>query len=214
MLYAHSGVMSYYGPNLLTPVAQPNSLDDYTRQAIWKTLFTANLLGEVTPSAAYTEIEWQMKKPDEIQWSCNLGYQIIQGKGIAQGRLLGGCCGPLCQIMGTAVFPKKSLWANSIIFLDFYTPGNNVLAMLHTLRALYGAGIFQNAKGLLTNCLTDEEKTMLLRFLQYEAQRDDLPVLTNLDFGHRTPMAILPVGAMAEINCDKATFTILESGVQ
>jgi len=33
-LFAVAGVMSYYGPNLLTPIAQPIKLDDYTMQAI------------------------------------------------------------------------------------------------------------------------------------------------------------------------------------
>lgn len=54
---------------------------------------------------------------------------------------------------------------------------------------------------------------MLLRFLKYEAKREDIPVLTNVDFVHRTPMTVLPMGALAEINCQNAKFIILESGV-
>ena len=65
----------------------------------------------------------------------------------------------------------------------------------------------------ITTKLNKEEKEMLLRFLKYEVEREDMPVLTNIDFGHRTPMTVLPVGAMAEINCEKQTFSILESGV-
>lgn len=42
----------------------------------------------------------------------------------------------------------------------------------------------------------------------------DLPVLYNLNFGHTEPKCILPYGALAEINCNKRTFTILESGVE
>ena len=43
---------------------------------------------------------------------------------------------------------------------------------------------------------------------------EDLPILYNLNFGHTEPKFILPYGAMAEINCEKKTFSILESGVQ
>ena len=41
----------------------------------------------------------------------------------------------------------------------------------------------------------------------------DLPVLGGLNFGHTSPVAILPYGAMAEINTDDMDFAILESGV-
>ena len=54
---------------------------------------------------------------------------------------------------------------------------------------------------------------MLRKFLKYEARREDIPVLSNVDFVHRTPMTVIPVGAMAEIDCTHVTFKIMESGV-
>ena len=62
-----------------------------------------------------------------------------------------------------------------------------MLAGLHDLRALDAARMFRGAAGLLTGPLTAEEEAMLLKFLRYEARREDLPVLTNVDFVHRTP---------------------------
>ena len=41
----------------------------------------------------------------------------------------------------------------------------------------------------------------------------DFPILANIDFGHRTPMMVIPIGALAELDCDNARFTILESAV-
>lgn len=40
-----------------------------------------------------------------------------------------------------------------------------------------------------------------------------LPVLAECDFGHTDPIATLPYGAMAEIDCGRSRLTILESGV-
>lgn len=40
-----------------------------------------------------------------------------------------------------------------------------------------------------------------------------VPVLYGLNFGHSSPMTVLPYGAMAEIDCEHITFSILESGV-
>ena len=54
---------------------------------------------------------------------------------------------------------------------------------------------------------------MLVKFLKYEACREDIPVLSNVDFVHRTPMTVTPMGAMAEIDCSRVTFRIMESGV-
>lgn len=36
---------------------------------------------------------------------------------------------------------------------------------------------------------------------------DELPILYGLNFGHSSPICILPYGAMAEINCELKTFT-------
>jgi len=212
--FAYAGVMSYYGANLLTPIAQPGNLDNYTKDAIWKTLFSTDVIGNILPCNRYTPIEWLDKKEDDIIWKENTGYELIQGNGVVQGRLCGGCGGPLCQIMGTHIYPNQEFWKDSIIFLESYSPYGSVLAGLHELRALNASGLFHNAKGLITPQLSSEEKSMLLTFLKYEVEREDIPVLTNVDFGHRTPMTILPVGAMAEINCSKATLSILESGVE
>lgn len=211
--FAYAGVMSYYGANVLTPIAQPGSIDSYTEKSIHKTIFANEIIGEVLPCGKFTKIEWQDKRSEEIEWTTNTGYELIQGTGTVKGRLIGGSGGPLRQIMGTFVYPKESEWKDSIVFLEAYSPYNSVLAGLHELRALNASGVFCSAKGLITTNLNKEEKEMLLRFLKYEVEREDMPVLTNIDFGHRTPMTVLPVGAMAEINCEKQTFSILESGV-
>lgn len=54
---------------------------------------------------------------------------------------------------------------------------------------------------------------MPVKFMKYEARQEDIPVLSNVDFVHRIPMAVVPMGAMAEIDCSCVTFKIMESGV-
>lgn len=212
-LYAVAGVMSYYGPNVLTPIAQPGKLDDYTYQAIQRTLFNTAVIGNIEASKRYTPIEWGEKSEEEIIWTENKGYKVIQGEGKVQGRLFGGCGGPLRQIMGTSIFPELEFFEDCIIFLEVGSPYGSVLAGLHEMRAFDAAGMFRKAKGLITGMLNDEEEKMILKFIKYEARREDMPILTNVDFQHRTPMNVIPVGAMAEIDCEKETFSVLESGV-
>ncbi len=61
-IFAHAGVMSYYGPSLLTPIAQPGRLDEYTESAMRKALFSGEIIGRVEPCPKYTPIEWTSRK--------------------------------------------------------------------------------------------------------------------------------------------------------
>ena len=44
-----------------------------------------------------------------------------------------------------------------------------------------------------------------------EFNREDLVVVTNMDFGHTDPQFILPLGIKAQINPEKKTFKLIES---
>ncbi len=59
----------------------------------------------------------------------------------------------------------------------------------------------------------EEYKQEILQVMK-EHNLEDLPILYNLNFGHTEPKFILPYGAMAEINCENESFSILESGVE
>lgn len=120
--------------------------------------------------------------------------------------------GPLQQIMGTEVFPGRELWEGSILFIENLSPYNSALAALHGWRALAASGALESCAGIITPAMGNEDREVLLKVLKHEVHREDLPVLSGVDFGHRTPMTVLPVGAMAELNCEESRFSILESG--
>jgi muramoyltetrapeptide carboxypeptidase LdcA involved in peptidoglycan recycling len=46
-----------------------------------------------------------------------------------------------------------------------------------------------------------------------EVHRSDMVILENVDYIHRTPITILPTGALMEIDCDVPRIDILEPGV-
>lgn len=212
-VFAKAGVRAYYGPNLLTPIAQPVFLDEYTKNAITKCLFSTEILGEIPSCDEYTNIEWRNVSGDEIVWTHNSGYRMIQGTGVVRGKIFGGCAGPLQQIIGTDFFPSPEFFKDCILALEISSPYGSALAGLHQLRALDAAGVFKYLTGIVVGQINEEEERVLTKFLKYEARREDIPVLANVDFVHRTPMTVIPMGAMAEIDCSNATFKILESGV-
>lgn len=214
-VFLYAGVRAYYGPNVLTPIAQPGSLDSYTEDAIRKVLFSEKIIGEVKPCKRHTPILWQDIDEKDILWNTNTGYKVLQGTGKVQGNLVSICGGPLMQIMGTKYFPSNDVWEDAIIAIEHgsLTYGS-VLAGLHQLRAFAAAGIFNKAKAILTGPLDTESERTLLQVINKEVHRKDMVILENVDFIHRTPMTILPIGALAEIDCDAPSFKILESGVK
>jgi Uncharacterized proteins, homologs of microcin C7 resistance protein MccF len=212
-IFTYAGVSSFYGASLLTPIAQPVELDKYTEKWIWKVLFKNEVIGDIEPCEKWTNIEWKKTKAEEIEWHKNSGYEIIQGKGKVSGRLIGGCGGPLLQIMGTNVFPTVDMWKDSIIFLECPNPYGGVSG-LHELRAFAATGMFRLAKGMICASMSDDDKATLLKVIRDEESLSNFPIMCNIDFGHRTPMTVLPIGALAEIDCDNKKFSILESGVE
>ena len=181
--FAHAGVMNYYGPGLLTPIAQPGRLDEYTENAMRKALFSGETIGRVEPCRRYTSIEWRDLPESDITWQDNPGYQLIQGHGKVCGRLIGGCMGPLQQIMGTEIFPGRELWEGSILFIENISPYNSALAALHGWRALVASGALDVCAGLITPMMPEEDRQVLQKVLKYEVHREDMPVLSNVDFG-------------------------------
>lgn len=171
------------------------------------------MIGDIPAYSEYTNIEWQNVGGDEIKWVYNTGYRLVQGSGVVRGRIFGGCAVPLRQIMGTEFFPSQDFFKDCIVMLETGSPYGSTLAGLHELRALDAAGVFRYAAGVIVGQLSEEEENMLVKFLEYEARREDIPVLSNVDFVHRTPMTVIPTGVMAEIDCSCVTFKIMESGV-
>jgi len=53
-----------------------------------------------------------------------------------------------------------------------------------------------------------------VRAVVEEAGLERLPILAGLDFGHTDPICTLPYGALAEVDVDALTLTILEPGVR
>ena len=235
-VFAYAGVRAYYGPTVLTPIAQPGKLDEYTEEAIRRTLFSNEIIGEIKPSEKNTPIDWStmytIKKGsrelqcerftdndaiedlnDVIPWTPGTGYKILQGCGKVRGHFIPVCGGPLWQIMGTKFFPSADMWEDSIIALEHGNIYDCKVAGLHELRAFAAAGAFDKAKAILTGPLDNDSEETLLQVICKEVHRPDMVIVENVDYIHRTPMTILPVGAQMEINCDVPKIEILDPGV-
>lgn len=216
-----AGITSYYGPAILTDFAENIEMDSYTVEMIQRTLFSNEPIGNIQPAPKWTSefLEWEIEnKGKRRTMHENSGYELLQGSGTVEGRLIGGCIEVLEFAKGTPLWPGESHWQDSIIFFETSEEKPAPSLIRYWLRNYATQGILQQASGVIFAKPYDEKyyedyKTEILTVMK-EFGLEDLPILYNLNFGHTEPKFILPYGAKAEINCDQKTFSILESGVE
>lgn len=215
-----AGLVSYYGPCLMCDFAEYGSMFEYTKEYIKRTLFEHHDRLEILPSPVWTDetIPWELenihKRKHLLQEK--IGYECLQGNGIVTGPLLGGCIDAFMLYNGTSIWPSKSEFAGTILFLETSEDYPSCDLLTWILRNLAAQGIFDVIHGLvfakpMDGMYYEEYKGVLKKVIGEEEHHPDLPILYNLNFGHSTPRCILPYGIQAEINCERKTFALIES---
>jgi len=221
-LFCHkAGLSSFYGPAILMDFAENVEMHDYTVEALKKTLFTNEVIGEIKPAPEWTSdrLEWIVEnKNTKRKMYPNKGYEVLQGNGIVQGTLIGGCIEVLEFAKGTSLWPNEAYWKDSILFFETSEEMPEPSYIEYWLRNYGAQGILQKAKGIifgkpLKEKYYEEYKESILKIMK-ELNLTNLPILYNLNFGHTEPKFVLPYAALAEIDCVNGTFSILESGVE
>lgn len=215
-----AGISSIYGPTLLVDFAENISMSGYTVENLKKTLFSAESIGKVDAAKLWTSqyLPWEEKnKFTERTFQKNSGYEVLQGKGSVRGRLFGGCFEVLDSLRGTELFPKLEELKGAILFFETSEEKPPVWFIEGGLRSLGINGVFDRINGMVWGKPQDEtyyeEYKASIRKVLKEFGKEDMPVLYNMNFGHTEPKFCLPYGAMAEINCEEKSFSILESAV-
>ncbi|CAM5221196.1 Muramoyltetrapeptide carboxypeptidase LdcA involved in peptidoglycan recycling OS=Ureibacillus acetophenoni OX=614649 GN=SAMN05877842_12613 PE=3 SV=1 [Ureibacillus acetophenoni] len=216
-----AGISSFYGPAILTDFAENVEMDPYTVEMVYRTLFSNEVIGEIQPANKWTSerLEWvESNKNQRRTMNENTGYELLQGTGVVQGRLIGGCMEVLEFAIGTELWTESKYWENSILFFETSEDKPEPNLIKYWLRNYAAQGILQKANGIIFGKPQDEkyyeEYIEVILNVMKEFDLENLPILYNLNFGHTEPKFILPYGTMAEINCNKKTFTILENGVE
>lgn len=216
-----AGLSSFYGPAILSDFAENVEMIPYTVEMLKRTIFSNESIGEIQPAKEWTSefIEWgEGNKDRQRTMQQNSGYELLQGSSVVQGRLLGGCIEVLEFMKGTELWPSEQYWDHAILFFETSEEKTDPEMIKRWLRNYAAQGILRKVKGMVFGKPNDEayykeyKKVIAQVMKEYDLER--LPILYNLNFGHTEPKFVLPYGAMAEIDCSKKAFTILESGVE
>ena len=148
------------------------------------------------------------------------GWHWLQGEGRHRGRLFGGCMPVLGWLKGTPFWPAPDFWQGRVLFLETSEDAETVDDVGWDLRNYGAMGALDRIAGLLYGRpagYSDADKARLdariLRVVRDEYGRGDLPIVTNLDFGHTDPQWVLPLGVEMAIDADARTLRLTEPAV-
>ncbi len=212
-------LMTYYGDNLLTTVAEAGGWHPYSRYWFEKVFFDDKHIGNIKPAEEWSyDKESHTDKKYRKYYLTNPGYRYVQGKGTVRGKLFGGHGDLLTLKMpdGNPAVHKED-FENSILFFEDIPEFCDEEYMADFFDRLGKNGYLQILNGVIIGKMKRPESfdTYAERIRSVVTDKyncPDLPVMSDLNFGHTSPICILPYGAEAELNIHKLTFSIKSTG--
>lgn len=218
-----AGLTSFYGTSILVGFAENGGMFQYQIDDIKRTLFSSKPIGQILPNIngwTSERLEWSDKSlaNQKRKLTKSNGWNFLQGTAKVQGKLIGGCLQVLEFLKSTEYWFDPNDWDNSILFLETseaIMPPMNFKWIIWNYAA---QGVFHKIKAVILgrpydNKYTEEYNKILLQIIRDELQLTDLPIVTEMDFGHTSPIFTIPYGVTAEIDCAQKAFSIIESAV-
>jgi muramoyltetrapeptide carboxypeptidase LdcA involved in peptidoglycan recycling len=220
-LLNQNGLVTFNGPSVMAGFAALRNLPDAYAAHLRRMLMEPGDILDYTPYDVYAERFHDWGSPDYcggVTLVPNGGWTWLQGGGIGRGRLFGGCIEVLEFLKGTRFWPREEFWDGKILFLETSEEKPSPGLVRYMLRNYGMQGVFERIGGLLfarpfrySDAEKDDLRRQIVRVVADEFGRPDLPVVADMDFGHDAPQLIMPLGAMAEIDCAARTVRLVES---
>lgn len=214
-LYCYKvGLSTFYGHNLLPNIAETPLFHPYSKQWFEKVFFDNSVIGEIKPAKTYScDYNNYFDKNYAKQYHKETGYIFIQGSGIVKGQLFGGHTG-IRNFKGI----KAEDFFDKILFIEDIAEHFTPKHLADFIDWLGNIGALRKIRGLLIGklCSYDsfiKHENALLKIVNEKYGLTDLAIVANMNFGHTSPVCILPYGVEMEFDFDNRTISILESGV-
>ncbi len=215
-----AGLITFYGPCLMTQFGEYPKPWDYTEDYFYKSLIKGNL-NQIEPSKKWTDeiLDWNEKKDLERPRKLfdNEGYIWLK-KGKVIGKITGGCLYSLLQLKGTKYEPDYN---KKILFIETpegqnFNKGEPLEYVNAQLRDLMNSGVFDRISGLIVGRpfrYNKEEIQKFKKIILDNTKEYNFPILYGVDIGHTDPMITLPLGVEVTLDSSKNLFKINEQGV-
>ena len=196
---AKTGLVVFYGPHYSSIGMKKGC--EYTLDCLQKVLFDGSC--DIKASQEWSDDLWFLDQENR-QMIQNEGWWDIH-EGEAKGELAGGNLGTLLLLNGTPYQPK---WEKETVLAveDCFTAAAaDAKYLLRQLQALTQREDFKNVKAVLIGRFQKESKVtreLLTYIVDRIVELRNIPVIANLDFGHTTPIATLPMGGEVIVQKD------------
>ena len=216
------GLVTFHGPSMLAGWSQMSRFPESFQSQARAVLFGSGPPLKYTPFSRYSEgyPDWgDRANVGKVNRSHpNGGPHWLSGKRTVSGPLWGGNIEVLEMLKGTRYWPPPSFWKGRVLFLETSEEVPPVRAVRRWLRNYALEDVFLRSAGLLfgrARGYTSEQKRELDRtiteVLFEEYGVPEMPVVTNLDFGHTDPQWILPLGIPIRVDPVHRTLALTES---
>ncbi len=228
LMFYQLGLSTYYGPSFICDMGEiSDDMLPYSKKA-----FESYLQGN-TYNVIESSDEWYEERTDfsraalgteRIAHREDRGFELLQGNGVFQGELLGGCLESLYDILvGNRyseereicekyhLFPDKKEWEGKILFIETCEEKPTPEIVETELLTLKNQGIFDVISGILVGKPQDEAyyeeyKEVIKKVIDNE----NMPIVYNVNFGHCTPRCVLPYGVEAKVDMEKKKIFLSE----
>jgi muramoyltetrapeptide carboxypeptidase len=198
-LAAHTGWVTFYGPNFLRFTRRKEELTEET-EAWFHRAFRPEPLGRV------------FEDPDDP-------YVLTVGGGSAEAPLVGGCLTLICASIGT---PFELETDGCVVMVEDLNTEPYLIDTL--LNHMIRAGKLQRAAGFVMGTDVNLKNQTIPEApestLSIEEMLDELvaplgiPAIANLPVGHGKHMATMPLGARVRLDADAKTLEVIEPAVR
>ena len=190
---AKTGMITYLGPHFSSwgmKYGFEYSLENFAKCCMEEIPF------DLLPSKEWSDDPWYIDQ-EKRDFITNDGYWILN-PGHAIGRVVGGHVRCLKALQGTQYWPGLD---DTILILEEDAEISPPL-FDRQLQSLVHQLDFNGVKGILIGRFQKETKMtreILEKIISTKPELQNLPIIANIDFGHTTPLATLPVGGSLEI---------------
>lgn len=218
-----AGLGSFSGPAIMAGFAENGGVFPYLENAVRGALFSNAPIGTIPHAPEWTAEEMDWTRPENQERARRMapaqGRQCLQGRGTVAGALIGGCIDVFPMLIGTTIWPAPATFDNAVLFLETSEQAPSPNLVRYIMRNLGVQGVLDRLAGILIGRpggnIPDlgTYDRVIQSVVADEFARPDLPIISQMEFGHTDPMCVLPYGARCELNCETREVAILESGV-
>ena len=215
------GLNTFYGQSFLADICEmDHEMLPYTA-TYFEELIRTGKIAKIEPSDVWYEERTDFSRAavgtERISHKEERGYELLQGKKVFEGRLLGGCLESLYDILTTTryadeqavcekygLFPAKEEWTGKILFVETCEEKPQPALFEKELEALKDRGVFDVVAGVIVGKPQDEAFYEEYKDIwKKTVNNDQLPIVYNVNFGHATPRCAMQYGAMARVDMEK-----------